>query len=108
MTRPDPPEKVSRLHRSCNGKRDTRNPCAAGTSLICLTCLSLKEKNKIKGKSWQGCLVSCSLRNSALKSVASETNCYSVDIRRFLPVTHSSQSVASVTLRSSALALVTG
>ena len=54
MTRPDPLEEVSRLHRSCNGKRDTRNPCAAGTSLICHTCLSLKEKNKIKGEEVAG------------------------------------------------------
>ena len=108
MTHPDPPEEVSRLHRSCNGKRDTKNPCAAGTSLICLTCLSLKEKNKIKGKRWQGCPLSCSPRNLALESVASETTRYNIDITRFFLVSHSSQSVASVTLSGSALALVTG
>ena len=108
MTRPDPLEKVSRLHRSCNGKRDTRNPCAAGTSLICHTCLSLKEKNKIKGKKWQVCLVSCSPRNLALESVASETNRYNFDITAFFLVSHSSQSVASVTLSGFALAVVTG
>jgi hypothetical protein len=44
MTLTDPPEEALRLHRFCNGKCDTRNPCAAGTSLICLACLSLKEK----------------------------------------------------------------
>ena len=108
MTRPDPPEEVSRLHRSCNGKRDTRNPCAAGTSLICLTCLSLKEKNKIKGKGWQGCLVSSSPRNLALESVASETTRYNIDITRFFFVSHFSQSVASVTFSGPAPAPVTG
>ena len=112
MARPDPPEEeVSRLPRSCNGKRDTKNPCAAGTSLICLTCLSLKEKNKIKGKRWQGCLFflwSSQQRDLALESVASETTRYSIDITRFFLVSHSSQSVASVTLSGSALALVTG
>jgi len=108
MTRPDPPEEVSRLHRSCNGKRDTRNLCAAGTSLICLTCLSLKEKNKIKGKRWQGCLGSCSSRNLASESVASETIRYNIEITKFFFVSHSLQSVASVTLSGSVLALVTG
>ena len=108
MTLTDPPEEALRLHRFCNGKCDTRNPCAAGTSLSCLTCLSLKEKNKIKGKRWQGCLVSCSRHNFALESAASETTRYSVDITRFFFVSRSAQSVASVTLSGSALALVTG
>lgn len=67
-----------------------------------------RRKNKINEKRWQGCLVSYSLRNLSLENVTTETAGYNIDITMFFIVSHSPESVASVTLSGSALALVTG